>query len=206
MVSAFAALVAAVTAAAAVVTAKPTPPPHLVVVLGDDFGTYDGSSYRNGAIHTPTVDGLVKEGLLLDTFYVFKICSPTRASLVTGRYPFHVSQSLPEGFHAISKEYKLLPEVLATVPLAYRSYHVGKWHNGFFNESYIPSHRGFAETFGFLCAIHDVNHWNEGGHWTTTKQCIGQDIFTEKGPAYGKNGTVQCSCTAEYAYSWSCLV
>lgn len=36
-----------------------------------------------------------------------------------------------------------------------------QWHMGFFNESYIPSGRGFAETFGFLCAIHDVNHWNQ---------------------------------------------
>ena len=164
-------------------------PPHIVVVLGDDFGSYDAASYRGGAIQTPVVDGLVKKGLVLDSFYVFKICSPTRSSLVTGRYPFHSSQSLPEGYHAVSSEYKLLPEVLATAPIPYRSYHVGKWHMGFFNTTYIPSRRGYAETFDFLCAIHDVNHWNQGGHWTTTKACTGQDIFTETGPAVGRNGT-----------------
>lgn len=37
-------------------------PPHLVVVVGDDFGTYDGASYRGGKIHTPVLDGLVKHG------------------------------------------------------------------------------------------------------------------------------------------------
>lgn len=171
------------------VSASSNKPPHIVVVLGDDFGSYDAASYRGGAIRTPVVDGLVKEGFVLDAFYVFKICSPTRSSLVTGRYPFHSSQSLPEGYHAVSREYKLLPEVLATAPIPYRSYHVGKWHMGFFNTTYIPSRRGYAETFDFLCASHDVNHWNQGGHWTTTHACTGQDIFTEAGPAVGKNGT-----------------
>ena len=42
---------------------------------------------------------------------------------------------------------------------------------GFFNESYTPHGQGFDHSFGFLCACHDVNHWNEGGHFTTTHAC-----------------------------------
>ena len=165
-----------------------TPPPkHLVVVLGDDYGSYDGGAYRGGRIPTPTVDALVAKGLLMcvptpppprttpapttnpatppdrachrDSFYVFQICSPTRSSLVSGRYPFHVSQSLPEGFHAISRAYELLPAFLKRAG-KYVSYHVGKWHMGFYNESYTPHGQGFDHSFGFLCACHDVNHWS----------------------------------------------
>jgi arylsulfatase A-like enzyme len=62
---------------------------------------------------------------------------------------------------------------------------------GFFNESYTPhgQTRGFDHSFGFLCACHDVNHWNEGGHFTNTHACTGQDIWTEHGPAVGQNGS-----------------
>jgi arylsulfatase A-like enzyme len=157
--------------------------------------------------------------LLMDSFYVFQICSPTRSALVSGRYPFHVSQSLPEGFHAISRQYELLPALLKRSG-NYRTYHIGKWREstpcqlpslptypsarnrlspvphglhlsdmGFFNESYTPHGQGFDHSFGFLCACHDVNHWNEGGHFTTTHACTGLDIWTENGPAIGRNGT-----------------
>ena len=48
-------------------------PPHLVVVVGDDFGTYDGASYRGGKIHTPVLDGLVKQGNSLHAFTVSSV-------------------------------------------------------------------------------------------------------------------------------------
>ena len=60
---------------------------------------------------------------------------------------------------------------------------------GFYNESYTPHGQGFDHSFGFLCACHDVNHWDEGGHFTTTDACTGQDIWTEDGPAVGRNGS-----------------
>ena len=105
---------------------------------------------------------------------------------------------------------KLLPAFLKRAG-KYVSYHVGKWHMGFYNESYTPHGQGFDHSFGFLCACHDVNHWSvsdvflnlfraasltlkvdcrdEGGHFTTTDACTGQDIWTEDGPAIGRNGT-----------------
>ena len=95
------------------------------MVVGDDFGTYDAGAYRGGRIPTPEIDALTARGLLMNSFYVFQICSPTRSSLVSGRYPFHVSQQLPEGFHAISRQYELLPALLNKY--SYDTYHIGKW-------------------------------------------------------------------------------
>ena len=122
----FVSLVVALAAVPEAGWAAHSPSTNLVVVLGDDFGSYDASAYRGGSIATPTVDALVSTGLLMDSFYVFQICSPTRSALVSGRYPFHVSQSLPEGFHAISRQYELLPALLKRSG-NYRTYHIGKW-------------------------------------------------------------------------------
>ena len=80
-----------------VACAKAAKLPDIVVVVADDLGSYDVSEFRGGAMHTPVLDALAKDGLVFETHYVFQICAPTRSSLLTGRYPFHVAQSLPEG-------------------------------------------------------------------------------------------------------------
>jgi arylsulfatase A-like enzyme len=59
---------------------------------------------------------------------VYQICSPSRSALIVGRYPFHVAQTLPEGFHAIDRRFKTIPDILKLAPTPYRSYHTGKWH------------------------------------------------------------------------------
>ena len=70
--------------------------PHLVVVVGDDFGSHDAGAYRGGRIPTPAVDALVEQGLLMDSFYVFQICSPTRSSRDATRSTFPKSWALIE--------------------------------------------------------------------------------------------------------------
>ena len=65
--------------------------PHIVFVLVDDWG-YADVSYRNAAIYSPNFQMLAKTGLILDRHCVFKYCSPSRASFLTGRWPHHVHQ------------------------------------------------------------------------------------------------------------------
>ena len=112
-------------------------PPHLVYVLTDDLGwNYPG--YQNGQglglkseVITPTLDHLaVVEGLRLNFSYMYKYCSPSRASFLTGRYPFKLANTrcnfipstIPEG---VDLGYNFLPKHLAKA--GYVSSHIGKW-------------------------------------------------------------------------------
>jgi hypothetical protein len=69
-------------------TANDAPtPPHIVFVLTDDLGLHD-VSWRNPDAYTPTLDALRTRGVELTNFYTMSMCSPSRAALATGRYPF----------------------------------------------------------------------------------------------------------------------
>src|SRR3954464_1872471 len=60
--------------------------PNIVFILADDLGSYD-VSWRGSEIKTPNLDKLAMAGARLENFYVQPVCSPTRGSLMTGRYP-----------------------------------------------------------------------------------------------------------------------
>ena len=67
---------------------------HVFMMLADDWGSYDASFRikhlgRQPDIHTPNIDKLAGDGLTFDNYYVQPICSPTRASLLSGRYSTH---------------------------------------------------------------------------------------------------------------------
>lgn len=137
--------------------------PHIIFVLTDDLG-WNFPGYHNDEqdVVTPTLDRLaLQEGVRLESSYMYKYCSPSRGSLMTGRYPWRlpsvrcnfIPSSIPEG---VDLQYTMLPKHLAKV--GYESYHIGKWHLGFHTPEYTPVGRGFNHSFGFL----------EGGedHWT----------------------------------------
>ena len=60
--------------------------PNLVIILADDLG-WNAVGYHNDRMETPNIDRIVSEGMEFDHFYVAPMCSPTRAGLMTGRYP-----------------------------------------------------------------------------------------------------------------------
>ena len=64
-------------------------PPLIVYLLVDDLGRADCGFMGGKDIRTPHIDRLAKGGAVLDSFYVQPVCSPTRAALLTGRYPTH---------------------------------------------------------------------------------------------------------------------
>ena len=130
--------------------APPAPDkPHIVFVLVDDWG-YADVGFRNPAIKTPNFDELATSGVVLDRHYVFKYCSPSRASFLTGRWPHHVHQwNLPPGRMAgTSLNMTMLPAKLKKA--GYATHMVGKWHQGTFRSEYIPVSRGFDSSSGFL--------------------------------------------------------
>ena len=82
----------------------------------DDFGWGDVSMHGSGAIQTPNLDGLAKGGINLTHYYTQHICTPTRSSLLSSRYPIHtglqtnvIAVSQPSGLH---KNETLFPEYM----------------------------------------------------------------------------------------------
>jgi len=117
--------------------------PNIVFILADDLGVND-VSWNNPSAPTPTLRSLAKDGVILDTAYTLPVCSPSRAALMTGIYPYKIGfqrgfgKNLPEG---LPLNVKILPEYLKD--LGYSTHGFGKWHLGFCSEAYTPLKRGF---------------------------------------------------------------
>ncbi|MGH7135426.1 MAG: sulfatase family protein, partial [Pirellulales bacterium] len=107
--------------------------PNVLVILADDLGRGDYSAFGAKDIRTPNIDRLFHEGIAFDNFFANScVCSPTRAALLTGRYPDRVGvpgviRDVPEdSWGYLAKEAAFLPEVLRSA--GYQTAIVGKWH------------------------------------------------------------------------------
>ena len=65
--------------------------PHIVLVVIDDLGWSD-VGFQGSVIHTPNINSLAAEGVILENYYVQPLCTPTRSTLMTGRYPIHTGK------------------------------------------------------------------------------------------------------------------
>ncbi len=114
--------------------------PNIVLFLVDDMGYRDLACYGSKLYETPNIDQLRRNGVKFTQAYVpVSICSPTRASLLTGKhcadmYMWNHTDYVP-------KEEKLLPQYLKEV--GYQSWHVGKWHMGNKKDKTFPEYKGF---------------------------------------------------------------
>lgn len=72
--------------------------PNILFVLVDDLGWSD-VSFHGSKIKTPNVDKLASEGVILESYYVQPICSPTRSALLSGRYPIHTGEYHVKFYH-----------------------------------------------------------------------------------------------------------
>ncbi len=144
--------IAGLVAMAAAELAVAAPPPNIVVILVDDLGVGDCGFSGGTDVPTPHIDRLAGEGTVCTQAYVTPSCSPTRAALLTGRYPsrFGIEDNRPlDGpTAAMDSREILLPEVLRRH--GYRTALVGKWHLG--QGDYGPLARGFDEFFGWIGA------------------------------------------------------
>lgn len=139
-------------------------PPNIVIIYADDLGYGDLGCYGHPSIRTPNLDRMAAEGMRFTDFYsTAEVCTPSRAALLTGRYPvrsgmchdqFRVLRAKSMG-HLPANEITL-PELLKT--RGYRTSMVGKWHLGVWanNPAGHPSQHGFDEVFG-LPHSNDMN-------------------------------------------------
>jgi len=141
----------------------PVRPPNIVVILADDLGRGDYSGFGTPDIRTPYIDRLAREGITFENFYAnSSVCSPTRAALLTGRYPDRVGvpgvirEEVPENsWGDLAPHAVLLPQVLNEV--GYHSAIIGKWHLGT-DAPNAPLDRGFSHFRGFLGDMMD-DYW-----------------------------------------------
>jgi arylsulfatase A-like enzyme len=127
------------------------PRPHIVYIVADDLGWKD-VGFHGSDIKTPNIDKLAQEGARLEQFYVQPMCTPTRAALLTGRYPFRYGlQTLvipTPGKYGLPTEERLLPQALKEA--GYKTVMVGKWHLGHVDRKYWPRQRGFDYHYGAM--------------------------------------------------------
>jgi arylsulfatase A-like enzyme len=140
--------------------------PNVVLIITDDVGYGDFGAYGATDIRTPNVDRLAREGVKLTDFYAAPTCTPTRASLMTGRYQQRVSleQALPS---AGPRDGGLLPTGRSLPQLlknnGYATGLIGKWHLGWKPE-FGPNEHGFDYFFGFKSgAIDFYTHQSANG-------------------------------------------
>lgn len=139
--------------------------PNVVLIVADDMGFGD-VGFHGSEIKTPNIDGLAASGAKLEQFYVQPLCSPTRAALMTGRYPMRyglqVGVILPYSQYGLPLEERMLPQALREV--GYETAMTGKWHLGLFRPEYLPTHRGFDHQYGhYNGQIDYFEHTREGG-------------------------------------------
>ncbi|MEC7906040.1 MAG: sulfatase-like hydrolase/transferase, partial [Verrucomicrobiota bacterium] len=135
--------------------------PNFVVLFADDMGYGDLSCYGHPTTRTPNLDRMAAEGARLTSFYCgAPVCSPSRAALLTGRYPIHAGMPRntgPSSENHLPLDQVLIPQLLA--PAGYNTMAVGKWHLGHQNDDVMPTGRGFDHFFGLPYSNDMIKPW-----------------------------------------------
>lgn len=142
------------------------PQPNIVFFLIDDLGYADCGFNGGTDIKTPNIDKLAAEGAILENHYVQPVCSPTRSSLMTGRYVSHTGVYTivrPHAKWGLPLEERTLANALKDA--GYTTAITGKWHLGEFEDAYKPTARGFEHQHGhYFGAIDYFTHVRDGSH------------------------------------------
>src|SRR4051812_3626548 len=142
------------------IMAQTTPKPNVILVLLDDLGWRDFGVYGSKYYETPELDRLARDGVRFTQAYAAcPVCSPTRASIMTGKYParLHLTDWIPGRkqwpsskllFVPFEQQLPLAETTIAEVlkPLGYRTASTGKWHLG--GGAFTPDHQGFDVNIG----------------------------------------------------------
>ena len=174
--------------------------PNVVILLADDLGYHD-VGFHGGEIRTPNIDKLAAEGVELERFYVHPVCSPTRAGLMTGRYPirFGAMRAVypPWRKGGLDTAEKTLADALGQAGYRHRGV-FGKWHLGHSDVKYHPLRRGFTEFFGhYNGAIDYFTHEREGeldwhaGYESAKDEGYSTDVIAAKAADFVKRHSAE---------------
>lgn len=130
--------------------------PDIVFFLIDDLGYADCGFNGGKEIKTPNIDRLAQSGAIIENHYVQPVCSPTRATLMTGRYPTRTGVYTivsPGAGWGLPLAERTLADALRSA--GYRTALTGKWHLGEFEKAYQPNARGFDHQYGHFFGMLD---------------------------------------------------
>ena len=158
--------------------------PNIVYIVSDDLGWKDVGFNGCPDIKTPNLDKLAEDGVKFSQFYAQPMCTPTRAALMTGRYPFRYGlQTIvipgPAGYGLATNEW-LLPQALKEA--GYTTAIIGKWHLGHGDLKYWPKQRGFDYQYGAMIGELDYYTHSDAGVL---------DWFRNNKPVHEKGYTTQ---------------
>lgn len=171
-------------------SAEPQRRPNVIVILADDLGAGDLACCGAKDMKTPHLDGLFASGMRFTNFYAnSSVCSPTRAALLSGRYPDLVGvpgvirTDPKDSWGHLAADAVLVPKLLKEA--GYHTGIVGKWHLGLESPN-TPNDRGFEHFHGFLGDMMDdyVTHLRHGKNYLRlndkeiTPEGHATDLFT----------------------------
>jgi arylsulfatase A len=139
--------------------------PNVIIIYSDDQGAIDLNCYGAKDLQTSNIDGLAKNGLMFTQFYASPVCSPSRASLLTGLTPQRAglagNASATNPDNGMPANRFTMAELFKTA--GYKTAHIGKWHLGYTQEM-SPNAQGFDHSFGHISGcIDNYSHffyWN----------------------------------------------
>eukprot|EP00928_Gymnodinium_smaydae_P025487 TRINITY_DN20273_c0_g1_i7.p1 TRINITY_DN20273_c0_g1~~TRINITY_DN20273_c0_g1_i7.p1 ORF type:complete len:478 (+),score=63.56 TRINITY_DN20273_c0_g1_i7:55-1434(+) len=162
--------------------------PHVLFILADDYGWSNIGFHRKEhcrgdknceqakkEVHTPTLDRLAAEGVILDRHYAFRICAPSRSSLQSGRLAIHVNMknvgvtyNNPDdpisGYAGIPRDMTGMAEKIRHQ--GYKTHMVGKWDAGMATPHHTPRGRGYDSWTGYF--QHANDYWTKAGNIQAT--------------------------------------
>ena len=154
-------------------------PPNVIHIVADDLGWKDLGFQGATDIRTPNLDRLAREGASFEQFYVQPMCTPSRAALLTGRYPMRYGlQTLvipSKGTYGLSTDEYLLPQVLKDA--GYQTAIIGKWHLGHADRRYWPRQRGFDYAYGAV--LGEIDYFSHDAHGVTDWQRDNEPVKEE---------------------------
>ena len=145
---------------------------HIIFMLADDLG-WNSVGYMDYDLSfaTPHLSALASQGIIMDNYYAQEVCTPARASLLTGRHPLSVGMQysiiMPTTAWGLGLEEKTVADVLGDA--GWKTHAIGKWHLGHFSPRYLPTARGFDSFIGYLSG--------ENYYWS--KHNPDHDLFTD---------------------------
>ena len=138
--------------------------PNFVHIVADDLGWKDVGFNGCTDIKTPNIDALAAGGAKFTQFYVQPMCTPTRAALMTGRYPFRYGLQtavIPSvSAYGLDTTEWLMPQCLKEA--GYKTAIIGKWHLGHADKKYWPKQRGFDFQYGAM--IGELDYFTHEEH------------------------------------------